>query len=301
MGISQGKQGRSLKLFLTDGSPTGVIVAELGGWSGKVLVAARSKLPELIGRKETKKTGVYLLTGPDPTTGCTSVYVGEADRIRDRLANHDRSENRQFFDRIYVIVSAGDTMTKAHGRYLESRILHLIRNAKRGRLINSNMPSFTGLPESDIADMDRFLEEIEVVLPVVGCDLFSAEPNPIPTSELAPERPPSERPIFEYKTKGASAIMRVDGNGWVILKGSTACVAEVGSCPNGIKNERKQLIDDRVLIEGPGSGLYQFACDFEFKSLASAGGVVRGGGVSGKKVWKVQGSGKSYSEWVKET
>ncbi len=35
--------GRTLKLFLVDGSPTGVITAELGNWSGKAVVAPKSQ------------------------------------------------------------------------------------------------------------------------------------------------------------------------------------------------------------------------------------------------------------------
>lgn len=55
--------GCTLKLFLVDGSSTGVITAELGNWSGKALVAPRTALPDLIKREEASRTGVYLLMG----------------------------------------------------------------------------------------------------------------------------------------------------------------------------------------------------------------------------------------------
>lgn len=85
--------GRTLKLYLVDGLPTGVITAELENWSGKVLVASRSALPDLIKRDETEQTGVYLLTGPDPKSPSrTLVYVGESDTVNKRLVTHDSDE-----------------------------------------------------------------------------------------------------------------------------------------------------------------------------------------------------------------
>ena len=45
-------QGRSVRLFLADGTPQGLIVAEIPNWSGKVLAAPRSRLGELLKRSE---------------------------------------------------------------------------------------------------------------------------------------------------------------------------------------------------------------------------------------------------------
>jgi hypothetical protein len=39
---------RLLHLFLANGIPTGLVVAEIGNWSGKVLAAPRGKLGELL-------------------------------------------------------------------------------------------------------------------------------------------------------------------------------------------------------------------------------------------------------------
>ena len=52
--------GRTLKLFLVNGLPTGVITAELGNWNGKVLKAPRLELPDLSKREECFKTGVFV-------------------------------------------------------------------------------------------------------------------------------------------------------------------------------------------------------------------------------------------------
>ena len=51
--------GRSVRLFLVDGSPTGLITAEIMNWTGHVLVAPRGRLGEALVRNEIQKTGVY--------------------------------------------------------------------------------------------------------------------------------------------------------------------------------------------------------------------------------------------------
>lgn len=48
-------------------------------WTGHVIVAARTDLPELLRRDETQRTGVYFLLGDDTEgTGTPSAYIGEA-------------------------------------------------------------------------------------------------------------------------------------------------------------------------------------------------------------------------------
>ena len=45
-------QGRSLRLFLVDGTPNGLLTAEIMNWTGHVLTGPRSKLAELMQRSE---------------------------------------------------------------------------------------------------------------------------------------------------------------------------------------------------------------------------------------------------------
>jgi hypothetical protein len=50
--------GRSVRLYLADGIPTGLVVAEIGNWNGKVLAAPRGRLGELLKRGEASRTGI---------------------------------------------------------------------------------------------------------------------------------------------------------------------------------------------------------------------------------------------------
>ena len=285
-------RGRTLKLFLVDGSPSGVITAELGNWSGKVLVASRSALPDLIKRAETEQTGAYLLTGPDPTSSSrTLVYVGESDTVKKRLIRHDSDEAKQFFTRICVIVSKDENLTKAHGRYLESRILALIRAAARVRLVNATNPEFRGLPEPEIADMEGFLAELEVLLPVLGFDLLRKGADADSTVD------DSKIPTFLFERVGTSARAREAGGEFVVLAGSKARVKETKSCPDGIRTLRRELLEDGAFALEPDGQFYRIQRDLPFASPSGAASAVYGGSVNGPKHWKVDGSGQSYSEW----
>jgi len=82
--------GESIRIFLADGEPTGILVAEIDNWTGKVLVAPRSQLEQLSKREEVRRTGVYLLVGPDPDDPSRALaYIGEGDKVlKRRLSLH---------------------------------------------------------------------------------------------------------------------------------------------------------------------------------------------------------------------
>src|SRR5260370_7865892 len=141
------RRGRTLKLYLVDGTPSGVITAELGVSSVQAAVASRTALPELIRREEATRTGIYLLVGPDPDLPSRQlVYVGEGDQVRSRLAYHDADEAKDFFTRAVLIVSKDENLTKAHGRYLESRIIAATPTPGRAKLVNPTNPPLNRLP-----------------------------------------------------------------------------------------------------------------------------------------------------------
>src|SRR5271165_4354767 len=104
--MSGSVRGRTLRIFLADGSPSGILTAEIMNWTGKVIVAPRTRLPDLIARSEADRTGVYFLTGPDPQDAMrTMIYVGESDSVKDRLIQHNADDAQDFFTRVCIVVS----------------------------------------------------------------------------------------------------------------------------------------------------------------------------------------------------
>jgi len=176
----------------TPDAPVGVqYSAEITNWTGHVIAARRSDLADLLRRTELARTGVYILLGDDAeAVGETRCYVGEADVVGERLRSHEKQ--KVFWDRVVVITSKDANLTKAHGRYLEARLLALAAQAARVTLENGTAPVAPPLPEADVSDMNYFVGQLQIVLPCSastpsGC----ARPRRAPRPQRARCRPSS--------------------------------------------------------------------------------------------------------------
>lgn len=56
-------RGRSLELYFADGTPDGILTAEVFGWTAHVLRIPRPRLADGLRRGEATFTGTYLLLG----------------------------------------------------------------------------------------------------------------------------------------------------------------------------------------------------------------------------------------------
>ena len=153
--------GKSIRLYLADGTPGGLLTAEIMNWTGHVVAAPRSDLAGLLKRPEASRTGIYLLLGDDPDSlGGSLAYIGEGDDVGKRLYQHARAEDqggKDFWDRAILFTSKDANLTKAHARYLESRFITLASQARRSRLLNGTARAPLPLPEADVSDMEYFI------------------------------------------------------------------------------------------------------------------------------------------------
>src|SRR5262245_23450731 len=110
-------------------------------WTGFAIAATRTELDQLLQRDELDKAGIYILTGTDPLSGSPRAYIGEAEVIRDRLKQH---KSKEFWISAIMFVSKDENLTKAHVRYLESRLLTEATQAGRFTLEQNKRvgPSF---------------------------------------------------------------------------------------------------------------------------------------------------------------
>ncbi|XOV76590.1 MAG: GIY-YIG nuclease family protein [Phycisphaerales bacterium] len=162
--------GKSIKLFLVDGDANGLVTAEIGQWTGKALVVPRASIEKLAKRSEAAKPGIYVLSGPDPEdSDADRVYIGEAENVFSRIRQH--LKGKDFWKRVCLFTSSDEHLTKAHIKYLESRLVEIIASAGRVVLDNGNVPPRPSLPESDCADMETYLSQVQVLLPVLGLSI----------------------------------------------------------------------------------------------------------------------------------
>ncbi|MCB0172070.1 MAG: GIY-YIG nuclease family protein [Anaerolineae bacterium] len=296
-------KGRTVKIFLVDGTPSGVVTAEIMNWTGRITVAPRSQLPDLAKRTEVKKTGVYILTGENPINPIqTQVYVGESDNVWKRLTQHAQDTKKDFWQRTVIIISKDENLTKAHVRYLESRLIQTISQANRVNLSNGTAPDIPSLPEPDIADMEYFLGQILILLPVLGFSFAS----PLPTITRRAEviqgdiQPEPSSTVFQMTYAGVQAFAQEVNNEFVVLKESTARKKEVNSLTDPYIQMRKQLYADGKLADGIDKDYWVFTQDVPFTSPSAAAAVIGGSPLNGRVNWKEKDTQKTYAEWQEE-
>jgi len=293
--------GKSVRLFLADGSPGGLITAEIMNWTGHVIAAPRSDLATLLRRPEVARTGIYLLLGDDPESpGSTVAYVGEGDDVGKRLTAHARGEStggKDFWNRAVVLTSKDMNLTKAHARYLEPRMIALAVEAARVRLTNSTAPPTIQLPEADYSDMEFFIEQAKIVLPVLGVNLLRSTrvSPPAPTSGGGSLVTPS--PTFTITSRaGADATAQeVDGE-FTVREGSRARSEWVGGDHSYAELWRRTESSGALPLVPDGSTRV-FSRDVVFTSPSAAAAVVLGRTANGRTEWKVQGQRTTYGQW----
>jgi hypothetical protein len=160
-------------------------------------------------------------------------------------------------------------------------------------LTNETAPDFKRLPESDRADMDAFIEQLRLVLPILGFDLFRSRASS--TSERS-QPATADDPLFVFSTTGASAQAREKDDGFVVLAGSTARRTASETFQAGYRALRERLLADGSLVEGL-TDAYRFDKDVIFSNPSAAAAIIAGRSASGPLEWRVRQTGESYRDW----
>ena len=263
----------TLKIFLAYGDPKRLRTAELSNWTGKAVSGPRSEFDKLLARDESLNSGVYFLTGTDPETNKSAIYIGEAECIRDRVKSH---LSKDFWNNITFFITKDENLTKAHIKYIEGRLIETARSIERAVVMN-NQSSGAKLPESDREDMEVFLEKMQQVLPVLGVEAF--------VRAASKHEEEKQEDIISCNIKGLSAKGYLTPNGIVVLKGSQAVLQERDSAKKwpSVMVQRNKLIEEGSLVEE--NGAYVFTKDIEFSSPSSAAATIHGGSANGLTAW----------------
>ncbi len=270
----------TLKIFLAFGDPKRLRTAELSNWTGKAVAGPRSEFEEILNREESLCAGVYFLSGTDPETNKSTIYIGEAECIRDRIKSH---LSKDFWNNVTFFTTKDENLTKAHIRYIEGRLIEIANSADRSVIINSQS-SGAKLPESDREDMEVFLEKMQQILPVLGVEAF------VQTASKATSE--SDNELLTCKIKHVVGSGYLTPYGIVVLSGSEAVLEERSSAKKwpSVMSQRNRLIDDGGLLKQDDK--YVFIKDTEFSSPSAAAAVIHGGSANGLTAW-VNADGKS--------
>jgi hypothetical protein len=276
--------GRSLRIFLADGSPTGVRLAEIINWTGQAIACPRTRFGELKNWPEVSRPGVYVLIEGGLGTDHGRAYIGESEDVYSRLAVH--LIEKDFWTEAVAFTSKDTNLTKAHVRYLESRLLEVAKSAARYEIENSNDSNASSLPRADQDAMEEFLVNVRTVLgalghrilePIVASQQTGAEVLPIGGAAA-----PLPAPLM-FIFLGLSATGYPTDEGFVVLKDSQMATEHQPSLPKRVRALRETaLIDGSVERVGDH---YRVIGDMAFTSSSTAAAFVSGSNRSGPISW----------------
>ncbi len=289
--------GRTIQLFLVDGKPTGLRKATIHGWTGLLFVSGASAFGDLTAREEVDRTGVYILSGPDPDkAGATRVYIGSGNSVAERIKQS--ALKRDFWETAITVTTSDDDLSKGHAEFLEARLIELTSQAGRVTLDNGTQPdtSRRRLPEADVANMEQFLANLRIILPVIGLDMLKPQPRAVTQTAKPVEERTTGDVQFEIRHKSGVQATAVEEDGeFIVLEGSEALTG-TGYVQQSYGGLKEKLIADGVLTPH-GADKLRFAKPWPFNSPSAAAAVVLDRNSNGRIEWKVKGSKQTYHDW----
>ena len=151
----------TIRIFVPEGDPEGVRIIDRLSSTGSFYVFPRNKWEQLVNRKELEFAGIYILSGyAKPEDELPTIYIGHADTIKIRIAQHLKS--KEFWDKAIIFVSA-NKINSTHAKWLEHALIKKASEAGRSILENSNIPKEPNISEMEKADMKVFLKEISLL------------------------------------------------------------------------------------------------------------------------------------------
>lgn len=274
--------GKSIELFLVNGTADSLVIAELSNWNGKAIKIPRIEVSSC-NRDDIKQAGVYFLFCKEDD-GSDSVYIGEAENVKERLVQHLRdyqSEKERYYWNTAVIF-VGRDLNKALIRYLENRFVEIAKASKRYVVLTKNTYRNTVMKEAQIAVMEEFADNVKILINALGYKVL--EP-------LVPVNSSGTTLDELYITSGSlNAKGKITNEGFVVLAGSN--VNEIKSRKSlsaGMQKLRQKLFDSNKVEN------LTTTEDILFSSSSAAADFILGYSVSGPQKWKTK-DGRSLKE-----
>lgn len=279
--------GRTIKIYLDNGSVTGIKHSEIVNWSGQAMSSPRSLIKKLKDWTEAQRPGVYFLFGLDEN-GNDSVYIGESENVFERLVQHISDPKKDFWDEVVFFTSKDENLTKAHIKFLESKLTQFAKDANRYKVLNGNNPQESKLPRGDRDSMEEFINNIRILIGAMSHKVL----EPISRQPLINEIQIHDVSIDDIQTSNNDLYLNIKKintkaifteEGIVVKKDSEAFSKEKNSLGLTYKILRSKLREEGVLIANRDKLI--FTKDYLFPSPSQAAAVIVGYAINGRHSW----------------
>ena len=153
-------RGRTISIYIPDGNARSIKICDIKDSIVKALFIPRTKLQEVINRKELLDPGVYFLFGEIDEIGKHKVYIGEAETLLTRIKQHNSSKD--FWNTAICFISEKRNINKAHIKYLENYCCDQAKKINKCELENSTVPTQSSLTEQDIDFVLSFFDDLKI-------------------------------------------------------------------------------------------------------------------------------------------
>ena len=277
-------RGKSINLFLMDGTPTGRIKVTLANWTGVAYKIPRTELDRCRNIAMLKQSGVYFLFGISDETGQNIVYVGQAgvrkngEGVLLRLKEHVQNPNKDYWTEAVAFATSNNSFGPTEISYLENRFCTLAKDAGRNIVKNDKDPTSGHVTEEKESELEEFIDYARIIMGALGHKVFEPLKNP---STIKPDEDPVTMTgiTFELKQGNCDAKGERTSDGFVIFKDSRIKTHVAPSCPKHAKKAREQYAS---IIRADGT----LKKDILLRSPAEAACFITGISINAREAWK---------------
>jgi hypothetical protein len=134
-----------------------------------------AEIRELISNLGEMKIAAYVLAGAVFPEGIiTRCYVGETVDILARINRHAADPQKSFVSEAYVIGSVDPSYDKTDVQLLQHRLNNEIERADRAYIVRGVRPALPQVDSARIAQGDRDFEDVQRLLPSIGCNILES-------------------------------------------------------------------------------------------------------------------------------
>ena len=285
-------RGKSINLYLMDGTASGRIKCSLSNWTGVAYKIPRTELDKCKDREDLKQSGVYFLFGTSDQTGDNVVYIGQAgarkngEGILFRLQEHKRNPDKDYWTEAIVFTTSNNSFGPTEISYLENRFCNLALEAKRYSVKNGNDPTQGHITEEKESELEEFIDYSKIVMGTLGHKVFERIVPSYQNRTNAGD-PAVVQEIFELRQGSASAKGQRTSDGFVVLRDSIVKLTVAPSCPKHATSAR-ELYSDSIGVDG------RLLADILLRSPAEAACFITGTSIS-SEIWKAR-DGRTIKE-----
>lgn len=269
----------------------------------------RSKVKEAKGVKGINRYGVYCLYGNG------RIYIGQTRNGIDRISEHIRG--KQFWDEAILFLADPMHFNLNIISGLERYSIEMAMKNCPYEIENKSIPQYETISDFEQSQIVTIYDEISFIMTFLGikngngkkCSSASKFPISALNSNHDTNKSNSlldvvddalieeTAPTFYTKKRGVKASLRIVGDRYVVMSGSSIDFDR----PIYVSNHKGRLIREEAMDKGfivrNDDGTYTLNTNCRFNSPSAAAGFVLGGSQNGKVEW-LDGDGLTLANWL---